>query len=194
MAALQRLPGLRALTVTGSATLHRLPRSVTALTALTSLEVGATMRDRGEDGPLPQDFAPLGRGGEGDGQGLLRSPGLRRLVVRDFQGRLHLPDGMERFTALEVRAARAGAAGAGAGAGLAASDIRGQPPQHADTAAHAPARRSVALAGALLSVVALLYSNTASLGPHTWDAQLIGMRRPSHSDSIPEAIQRLYPR
>lgn len=101
MAALERLTALRSLSVTGSATLHRLPRSVTALTGLTSLEIGATMRDRGDDGPLPQDFAPLGRGGEENGQGLLRAWGLRRLVVRDFQGRLHLPEGMERFTALE---------------------------------------------------------------------------------------------
>jgi hypothetical protein len=101
-AALPTLTQLRALQLTGTTTLDRLPAGVSALTALTSLVVDVRMRDRGPAGPEPEDFAPLGRGGGGDA-GLLRCFGLRRLVVRGFNGPLHLPEGMERFSLLEVR-------------------------------------------------------------------------------------------
>jgi hypothetical protein len=102
-AALPSLTQLRALHLTGTTTLDRLPAGVSALTALTSLVVDMRMRDRGPEGPDPEDFAPLGRGGGGDA-GLLRCFGLRRLVVRGFNGPLHLPEGMERFSLLEVGA------------------------------------------------------------------------------------------
>lgn len=101
-AALAALPQLRALALTGSGTLHRLPSGASALTALTALEVDLKMRDRGPEGPEPEDFAPLGRGGDGDA-GLLRAWGLRRLAVRGFGGPLHLPEGMDRFSDLQVR-------------------------------------------------------------------------------------------
>ncbi|KIZ03064.1 hypothetical protein MNEG_4897 [Monoraphidium neglectum] len=97
---LPTLTQLRALKLTGATTLERLPAGVSALTALTSLVVDVRMRDRGPEGPEPEDFAPLGRGGGGDA-GLLRCFGLRRLVVRGFNGPLHLPEGMERFSLLE---------------------------------------------------------------------------------------------
>jgi len=100
MAALSRLPQLTALAITGAPTLHRLPSGASELTALTGLVLDVTMRDRGEEGPEPEDYAPLGRGGGGDA-GRLRCWGLRRLVVRGFGGPLHLPGGMERFTRLE---------------------------------------------------------------------------------------------
>jgi hypothetical protein len=99
---LPTLTQLRALKLTGATTLERLPAGVSALTALTSLVVDVRMRDRGPEGAEPEDFAPLGRGGGGDA-GLLRCFDLRRLVVRGFDGPLHLPEGMERFSLLEVR-------------------------------------------------------------------------------------------
>ena len=109
LAALPQLLSLE-LTASGGAAgdnvggVQRLPRSVSALTALTSLVVGLRMAYRGPEGNEPEDFAPLGRGNEDGGEGLLRAWGLRRLVARGFDGPLHLPEGMERFTALEVRA------------------------------------------------------------------------------------------
>jgi hypothetical protein len=96
--ALVALTQLRALKLTGTTTLEKLPAAIPFLKALTSLVVDVRMRDSGPDGPEPKDFAPLG-----DGTGLLRCFGLRRLVVRGFSGPLHMPEGMERFSLLEVR-------------------------------------------------------------------------------------------
>jgi hypothetical protein len=94
--------------------LHCMPSALSALTALTSLELGMRLRDRDGDGPEPEDLAPLGRGAPaalgtdpaalaaaGVEHGPLMCFGLRRLVVRGFRGPLHLPEGLERFTALE---------------------------------------------------------------------------------------------
>jgi hypothetical protein len=94
--------------------LHRMPSALSALTALTNLELGMRLRDHDGDGPEPEDLAPLGRGAPaalgtdpaaltaaGVGHGPLMCFGLRRLVVRGFRGPLHLPEGLERFTALE---------------------------------------------------------------------------------------------
>lgn len=107
MAALPALTRLRALAITcdpsDAAGCARLPPGFSDLTALTCLELTPRLRDRGPEGNEPEDFAVLGRGGGGD-EGLLRAWGLRRLVVRDFGGPLHMPEGMERFSELRVRA------------------------------------------------------------------------------------------
>jgi hypothetical protein len=94
-----------------------MPSAVCALTALTSLELGMRLHDHTRYGALaPEKVAPLGGGvpaalgTDADAAALaaarvehapLMCLGLRRLIVRGSRGQLHLPEGLERFTALE---------------------------------------------------------------------------------------------
>jgi hypothetical protein len=97
--------------------LHRMPSAVCALAALTSLELGMRLHDHTRYGALaPEKVAPLGGsvpaalGTDADADAAaaarvehapLMCLGLRRLIVRGSRGQLHLPEGLERFTALE---------------------------------------------------------------------------------------------